>query len=379
MPKTLANLMNKRILVLEPFYGGSHRAFLQQWSENCNLDFTILGLPDKFWRWRTRHSAIYFADKLNLFSQKKLQFDLVFCSSMLNLPEFRGLAPKALRNLPAVVYFHENQLVYPIHDATRRDQNTILVNFKSALAAEQVWFNSAYNRDTFLDKLPIFFECMPDNQPLAAIETIRRKSKVYPPGIEASLNQNIKSNSTKHILWAARWEADKNPKDFFRALRLLKKHKIDFRLSVIGEKASRLPKCFASAKKEFADQIINWGYANSREKYLDILTEADIIISTAIHEFFGISVVEAIAAGAYPLLPRRLAYPEVLALKEYPERECFFYQETAGDLGKKLLECCSAENDLWADAPALPEELIKQYYWSKLATKMADQLLEILN
>ena len=86
---------------------------------------------------------------------------------------------------------------------------------------------------------------------------------------------------------------------------------------------------------------------------------------------------EAIAAGAYPLLPQRLAYPEVLALKKHPERECFFYQESADDLGKRLLECCSAENDLWADAPASPEELVSQYYWSKAAPKMASQLLNI--
>ena len=369
--------MIKRILVLEPFYGGSHRAFLDQWMANCNLDFTIFGLPDKFWRWRTRHAAIYFADKLNAISPDKLDFDLIFCSSMLNLPEFRGLAPKSLRNLPAVVYFHENQLVYPIHAAGRRDQNTILVNFKSALAAEQVWFNSAYNRDTFLDKLAEFFECMPDNKPLAAIETIRQKSKIFPPGIEIPLKQNTKNNSPKHILWAARWEADKNPKDFFQALRLLRKNKIDFRLSVIGEKADRIPEEFADAKKEFSEQIINWGYADSREKYLEILAEADIVVSTAIHEFFGISVVEAIAAGAYPLLPERLAYPEVLALAEHPERECFFYKESADDLGAKLLDFCSQKGDLWANVPTSPEELVCQYYWTKTATNMADQLLTI--
>jgi len=367
----------KRILVLEPFYGGSHRAFLEQWAANCDLDFVIIGLPDKFWRWRTRHASIYFADKLNSFSSEELDFELIFCSSMLNLPEFRGLAPKSLRNLPAVVYFHENQLVYPIHDANRRDQNTILVNFKSALAAEQVWFNSAYNRDTFLDQLPEFFERMPDNKPLAAIETIRRKSNIFSPGIEVPIKQNIKSNSIKHILWAARWEDDKNPKDFFRALRLLRKNKIDFRLSVIGEKASRVPKSFANAKKEFANQIVNWGYADSREKYLEILTKTDIIVSTAIHEFFGISVVEAIAAGAYPLLPKRLAYPEVLALAKYPERDCFFYNKTADDLGAKLLECCSKKDDLWLSAPALPEELVSQYYWKNSAVNMAEQLCSL--
>ena len=363
-----------RILALEPFYGGSHRAFLNQWAENSKdeLDFTILGLPDKFWRWRTRHAAVHFAGELNKLSADELKYDYIFCSSMLNLPEFRGLAPAELRNIPAVVYFHENQLVYPIHDASRRDQNTILVNFKSALAAEQVWFNSAHNRDTFLNNLPDFFARMPDYRPLDSIEVIRRKSKIIPPGIEAPVHTNKNSNYPRHILWAARWEDDKNPKDFFRALRCLRKNKIDFKLSVIGEKASRVPKTFANARKEFADYIVNWGYAESRDKYLDILADADIIISTAIHEFFGLSVVEAVAAGAYPLLPERLAYPEVMGLTEHPERKCFFFGQTAEELGKMLCKCCTkGQGDLWDDAPVSPEELVSNYYWRQLAPRMA--------
>ena len=367
-----------RILVLEPFYGGSHRAFLNQWAENSKneLDFTILGLPDKFWRWRTRHAAVHFAGELNKLPSDKLQYDYIFCSSMLNLPEFRGLAPKALRSVPTVVYFHENQLVYPIHDASRRDQNTILVNFKSALAAEQVWFNSAHNRDTFLNNLPDFFARMPDYRPLDFIESIREKSKIIPPGIEEPLRSNKDSSYPRHILWAARWEDDKNPKDFFRALRCLRKNKVDFKLSVIGEKASRVPKTFANARKEFADNIINWGYAESREKYLDILTEADIIVSTAIHEFFGLSVVEAVAAGAYPLLPERLAYPEVIGLAEHPEHKCFFYGQTAQELGEKLCGLCAeGQGSLWTDAPATPEELISKYYWSQLKPVMTRELI----
>jgi glycosyltransferase involved in cell wall biosynthesis len=322
---------------------------------------------------------VYFAGELNKFSRDELQYDYIFCSSMLNLPEFRGLAPAGLRNIPAVVYFHENQLVYPIHDASRRDQNTILVNFKSALAAEQVWFNSAYNRDTFLNNLPVFFARMPDFHPLDSIEIIRQKSKIMPPGIEAPLHTNMKSNYPCHILWAARWEDDKNPKDFFRALRFLRKNKIDFKLSVIGEKNSRVPNTFANARKEFADHIINWGYAESREKYLDILDDADIIVSTAIHEFFGISVVEAVAAGAYPLLPERLAYPEVTGLAGHPERKCFFYGQTARELGERLCECCvKGQGDLWTGAPVMPDELTSKYYWPNLAPKMFAEL-ELIN
>ena len=367
-----------KVLALEPFYGGSHRAFLDQWSEHSGLDFMILGLPDKFWRWRTRHSSIYFAQKLHELPADKLDFDLIFCSSMLNLPEFKGLAPRKLRNLPTVVYFHENQLEYPIHDAKRRDQNTILVNFKSALASDQVWFNSAYNRDTFLDNLPDFFSRMPDEHPLFGIDEIRKKSIIIPPGIEAPRLQNINNNYPHHILWAARWEDDKNPKDFFRALRFLRKNKVDFKLSVIGEKTTRVPRTFSNARKEFADNIINWGYAESREKYYEILADSDIIVSTAIHEFFGLSVVEAIAAGAFPLLPERLAYPEVLELAKHPERKMFFYRKTAQDLGDKLFDCCKCDRDLWSSAPDQPDELVSQYYWPQLAKKMHSKIKKLI-
>jgi len=41
-----------------------------------------------------------------------------------------------------------------------------------------------------------------------------------------------------------------------------------------------------------------------------LLSACDIVISTAIQEFFGGSVIEAIHFGAHPLLPNRLSYPE---------------------------------------------------------------------
>ena len=42
------------------------------------------------------------------------------------------------------------------------------------------------------------------------------------------------------------------------------------------------------------------------------LGETDVFVSTASHEFFGIAVVEAAAAGALAIVPHGLAYPEVL-------------------------------------------------------------------
>jgi hypothetical protein len=59
------------------------------------------------------------------------------------------------------------------------------------------------------------------------------------------------------------------------------------------------------------DRLLVWGRLESRDAYLDLLGRAQICLSTAIHEFFGISVLEAAHWGARPLVPDALSYPEL--------------------------------------------------------------------
>ena len=40
-----------------------------------------------------------------------------------------------------------------------------------------------------------------------------------------------------------------------------------------------------------------------RGEYLELIGTCDVVASTARHEFFGIAVAEAMAAGCAPLLP----------------------------------------------------------------------------
>ena len=161
-----------------------------------------------------------------------------------------------------------------------------MTNFTTALAADQVWFNSVCNRDSLLNGLPDFFQHMPDYHPIKQLDVIREKSSIMPLFIEQpeSIHQRP-TGGPLHILWAARWEQDKNPQDFFRALRLLKNRGTDFRLSVLGQRFSRSPSIFDHAEKIFADNIVNWGYMPSREEYLTAVEAADVVVSTSNHEF----------------------------------------------------------------------------------------------
>jgi len=48
------------------------------------------------------------------------------------------------------------------------------------------------------------------------------------------------------------------------------------------------------------------------DEYQDFLLSGDVVVSAAGHEFFGMAIVEAIAAGAVPILPNRLSFPELI-------------------------------------------------------------------
>ena len=366
------------ILALEPYYGGSHKAVLDGLSRASRHTWTILTLPAHKWKWRMRHSAITFAARVKDLVEEGKTWDLVFCSDMLNLAEFVALACVEVARLPRVVYFHENQLTYPVRFESERDYQYVMTNLTSALSADAVWFNSEFHRTSFLDAMIEFLKSMPDHQPLEVVEQIRAKSAVYSPGIDDIGGPSERKPGSLRILWAARWEHDKNPEDFFEALKILKANNIQFRLSVIGQSFRDQPNVFAEAKRDFRDKIDHWGYQANRSDYQAVLTQADVIVSTANHEFFGIGVLEAVAAGAYPVVPKRLSYPEILCLGETKAAEQLFYDGTVEDLAKtlqNLAQRIQTEN-LWPNR-LTPGLLTDRFKWANLASTYDDALEQI--
>ncbi len=343
-----------RILALEAYYGGSHKVFLDGWIERSGHEWTLLTLPPTKWKWRMRHAAVTFAGEVAALVEQGDEWDLIFATDMLSLADFRGLVPISVRNLPAIAYFHENQLTYPVREESERDYHFVFSNLTTALAAEAVWFNSAFHRDEFLDTAKVFLRRMPDHQPLDAIETIRAKSAIYPPCIQPFDVVAARADGPLHILWVARWEYDKCPEQFFAALDLLAQQDVEFRLSVIGGEVDRQQHpAFKQARRRFADRIVHWGYQKSHSAYEQVLNEADVVVSTSNHEFFGIGILEAAAADAFPLVPPRLAYPEVFADTDRPGCDSFFYDGDEHTLCGRLatLAARKQQGDLWQGHP----------------------------
>ena len=235
--------------------------------------------------------------------------DLILASSMVDLSLFDSLAKT--QEIPKVIYFHENQFAYPVSDKDTdkvhaRDQHYAFINLKSALIANELIFNSKYNKEAFLSGVENIIKILPDYTDSIEMEELIKKSKVIPLGFD--LDFNLNNEETPVILWNHRFEYDKNPDDFFNLMIDLQEEGFDFKLIVLGEGADR----HTLWRERLNENTIHWGKVEKHEDYLKLLERATLLPVTSNQDFFGISIVEAISKGAHPLLPKRLAYPELI-------------------------------------------------------------------
>uniref|UniRef100_A0A8W8NUY5 tRNA-queuosine alpha-mannosyltransferase n=1 Tax=Magallana gigas TaxID=29159 RepID=A0A8W8NUY5_MAGGI len=305
----------------------------------------------KKWHWRSRVSALYLAQNIPFCTKYKV----LFCSSVLNLAELVALRPD-LASLKKIIYFHENQLVYPVREKKDRDIQHGYNQILSCLVADMVVFNSQYNMDSFLSSIGKFLHVIPDYRPKNIADQIKPKCQViyFPLSDQVSLvTQRLSANQTLdseisqentsvlhsdqktrplHIVWAHRWEHDKGPELFFEVVIRLHREGCQFYLSVLGEQFTDYLEVFENSRATLQDHILHWGYLPSKAKFLKVLESADVAVSTALHEFFGVSMLEAVNCGCYPLCPNRLVYPEI-----YPKQ---YLYNTSNQLFKTLRRFC---------------------------------------
>jgi glycosyltransferase involved in cell wall biosynthesis len=335
-----------RILLLEPFYGGSHKDVADGLKTHSRHDIDLLTLPDRFWKWRLRGAALYWAGRL----ESPDAYDGLLVTSLMSLADLKAIW--AERCPPAIVYFHENQLSYPLAPGERMDYQYGFTNISTALSAERLLFNSHHHLQAFIGALPGFLSMMPDCRPNWIKEAIAAKSTVVYPGCH--FVPDLRRPSTRNtrsplIIWNHRWEHDKDPEAFFLALEAMQQNGIDFELALLGEAFGKKPAVFETAARHFGDRIVQYGRVPSRKEYYHWLQRGSIVVSTARQENFGIAVVEAMAHGCLPLLPARLSYPEILPESLHAD----FLYESQKDLEVRLAHLLSH----WAEYAPKRREL----------------------
>lgn len=335
----------KRGLFLEPYWTGSHASFGQTLENWSSIDWSFQTLPGNHWKWRMREAPLLFSSRLEATTEPPS--DILLASSYVPLAELYGLSPSEFRRPPSVLYFHENQLTYPISRETPggKDFHYGFTQAVSARSANLCVFNSSYNRDSFLEELQRLLSRLPSPRPKNLVSSIEAKSRVL--GVPLDLPSPLPppkshSHSSSHaadgplIVWPHRWERDKNPESFFQALRSLDQKDIPFRLLVCGGTAIHpdMKLSFEEWRQRWEDRSVGWGFVEDRRDYLSLLRASHIAVSTAEHEFFGVAMMEAAALGCYPLVPDGLSYREL-----YPERHRFSNQN---DLVERLVALCRA-------------------------------------
>ncbi len=329
------------IWLLSAYRSDSHAAWAD-WltSEHSHVNWHRLELSGRHFRWRIRGNPLCW---LNL---PETNPDLILATSMVDLATIKGLHPR-LAQIPAWYYFHENQFAYPESERQFSSIDHQMVQIYGGLTADHLFFNSDFNRTSFLNGVADLLHKKPDADAGLIHRKLEEKSTLLP--IPVNPVPAAENRDEKLILWNHRWEYDKAPEVFCRALHKLKTKGIEFRLALLGGRSSRTPESLQKLRDDLGNRIIVDKKVDPHS-YRDILGKSGIAVSTAVHEFQGLAMLEAASAGARPLVPDALCYPE-----QYPE-DYRYTPESDKALATKL--------EKWL-THGLPEPVDVSYWYSQ--------------
>ena len=191
-----------RILLLSAYDAKSH----QYWREGLvaqfpNYEWTQLVLPGRYFSWRIRGNSMQWA--LGERSTLEQPYDLVIATSMVDLASLKGFVAN-LANIPTLLYFHENQFVYPPSQANAKHHlDPKMVSLYAALAADRLVFNSQFNQQSFSAGVEDLLNQLPEKMPVNVVELLGRKSCVLPVPL-ASLDaryMTLKNNDSQQTPW----------------------------------------------------------------------------------------------------------------------------------------------------------------------------------
>ncbi len=307
-----------RVLLLSAYHARSHRAWQQALQQGlADWHWTTLNLPPRHFAWRVRGNPLSWA--LAERATLEASYDLLLATSMVDLATLRGLVP-ALAALPTALYFHENQFAYPQGAGEHGTLEAQMVSLYSALAADRLLFNSRWNLDSFLAGVEDLLKRLPDAVPAGVCELLAGRARLLPVPVNVAGRSPRQQPGRLQLVWNHRWEFDKDPALLLQLIEAL--DTVDYQLHVVGQQFRRQPPEFERLRARLGvnDRLGHWGYIEDRERYLELLGRCDVVLSTAAHDFQGLSVLEGAALGCTPVVPDRLAYPEWFG-KEFRYRD----------------------------------------------------------
>ncbi len=364
-----------RVLLLEPYYGGSHRQWLDGIRQHLHADYRLFTLPARKWKQRLQLAAPWFVEELRRLPIAERAFDLLLCSSLLDVAVLRALLASLPGWSPATrihTYFHENQFVYPGRRPDPGRFQFCASNWYSALASDRLAFNSRYNAETFVAGCRQVLRQARETPLLPLLDRLATRCQVLYPAVDFRAIDSLPERrevTVPVLVWNHRWEHDKDPETFCRALLALLAAGLDFHLILLGRPPAGHCPWLSALREALGSRIRHCGYAPTRAEYAWWLRQGDIVVSTARHEFFGLAVAEAVRAGCRPVLPAALAYPEL-----YPA-EYLYRPGEAGELERHLAMAISDRRRLTAatavamtEACSWPSQEVAYRQWLGLAT-----------
>lgn len=383
-------LDHKRILLLSAYDAASH----QQWRITLNRMFahshwTCLTLPARYFAWRVRGNSLSWA--FNHRRELTDNYDLIIATSLTDLASLRGFVP-SLANIPTLLYFHENQFAYPLAESHNRSIEPAMVNLYSALCADHIAFNSEWNRRSFLHGVQELLNKLPDHVPQGLTQQLTHKSSVLPVPLPDELfvmaaddtRCPLEHNKADcvNIVWNHRHEYDKGPELLLAIVQQLISDGLRFRLHLLGQRFRQRPAAFEVLDGLLLAYYTQHGispghntFISDRNDYLQLLCQCDIVLSTALHDFQGLSMLEAAALGCYPVAPAALAYPEYLPADGlYPVSSLDITEQAAAAAGLIVRHACMLQH---TPQPA-PCRALNRLSASNLTTMWQNTLVSLL-
>jgi hypothetical protein len=317
------------ILALEPFYGGARRAMLETIVRCSRHRWTVLKLPPRRIDRRLVAAANWFSEQLSRHWVGRV--DLLFTSEALNLPALYELMP-SIKRYPSVVYFHDNQLP---DLSVQIERPTDMVNLDTAMAATEVWFNSAYHRRTFLIRAEALFDRHIERYFREPYAHLKAKSRLMPPPVDLGMVQEVRSQV----------QVQRNPRAIFVETRDADIPMLNTALGMLRNRIVPFTTITVGPVDDLSQQIPRWTIAEHDDAgQIRGMLEAGVVLSVKPEAASDYQVIRALVAGCRPVLPDSATYPEILPTVLH---KLCLYDVNPDSLADALQNAVSAPPDSW--------------------------------